>query len=77
MKTDTDEFKAAGCFLVAFVALMGVASVLGSIAVGLHFGASYGFAAIAACVLVLAIFVYSMLRKAAKNAKEAGEDDGK
>lgn len=74
MRTDTKESEAEGCLWIVFVALMGMASVLGSIAVGLHFGAAYGFAAIAACVFVLATCIHSILRNAAKKAKEAGED---
>ena len=74
MRADTKEFQAAGCSLGVFVALMGLSSVLASIAIGLYFGAAYGFAAIAACVLVLAVRAYSLLRKMAKEAKEAGED---
>lgn len=76
MRNDTKEFQEAGCFLGVFVALMGLSSVLASIAIGLYFGAAYGFAAIAACVLALAACAYSLLRKAAKEAKEAGEDGG-
>ena len=76
MRTDTAEFKAAGCIFGVFVALMGLSSVLASIAIGLYFGAACGFAAIAACALVLAVCAYSLLRKAAKEAKEAGEDGG-
>lgn len=74
MRANTKEFQAAGCIFGVFVALMGLSSVLASIAIGLYFGAACGFAAIAACVLVLAVCAYSLLRKAAKEAKEAGED---
>ena len=74
MRTDAKEFEVEGCLWIVFVALMGMASVLASIAIGLYFGAACGFAAIAACVLVLATCIHSILRNAAKKAKEADED---